>query len=61
MNRKEKTIDLDDFERKQQAALLFCETLYNTDKPLERPIMCVVEGCKNPFVYNSGMCTDHAF
>jgi len=60
MNDKEKHTDLATFEKEQRKALKVCEILYGTG-PHERPTRCIVPGCENPFVYNSGMCTEHAF
>ena len=54
--------NLDDFENEQKEALIFCVLIYDTDdETLKRPIECVVPGCNNPFIYNSGMCVEHAF
>ena len=62
MKEKKKPKSLDEFEREQQEALRFCQMLYGTNTEiLKRPTKCCVPGCKNPYVYNSGMCTDHAF
>jgi len=61
MDNKAKPINLDNFEREQRNALRFCQALYGCDEPLERPTECAVPGCDNPYIYNSGMCTEHAF
>ena len=61
MEKNKFDFDLPKFEKEQRDALVFLQVLYGEDKPLERPTKCVVEGCNNPFIYNSGMCIDHAF
>jgi hypothetical protein len=52
-------IDLMKFEEEQRRALLVCELLYR--EKFQRPTKCVIEGCNNTMIYNSGFCIDHAF